>query len=75
MDMNSVFLAAFWTGLAAPAALYPTKLSYLPPINNLSTPAPFAIIGGLISQEMAAYETGNQDELAGRSEEQLTFQF
>jgi hypothetical protein len=56
MDVNPVFLAAFWAGLAAPASLYASDISYRPLINDLPFPTSFVLVGMLLNEAMATTE-------------------
>ena len=56
MNVDSAFLAAFWTGLAAPASLYASDISYRPLINDLTFSTSFVLVGMLLNEAMATTE-------------------
>ena len=72
MDVNPVFLAAFWAGLAAPAYLY-SDVSYRPVINDLTFPTSFVLVGILLNEAMI--KTEHDGSAATDPGSQYSFEF
>lgn len=56
MDVNPVFFAAFWAGLASSASLYTSDISYRPLINDFTFPTSFVLVGMFLNEAMATTE-------------------
>jgi hypothetical protein len=75
MNKSSVFLTAFWAGLAAPTSLYATSAAYRPLINDLTFSDSFALVGIFLGESVVAAQNDGQPKPAGASSGQLSFQF
>ena len=58
MDRHSVFMTAFWAGLASPAAVYASAPGYRPQIRDLTFFAPFAVVGEFITLSLPEQNDG-----------------
>ena len=58
MDKNSVFMTAFWAGLASPSAVHAATPVYRPQICDLTFFAPFAVVGELITLSLPGHNDG-----------------
>jgi hypothetical protein len=74
MDVNPVFLAAFWSGLAAPASFYTSDISYRPLITDLTFLTSFFLVGMLLNEAMARTEHDGSTA-ADPSGSQYSFEF
>jgi hypothetical protein len=77
MDKHSVFMTAFWAGLASPASVYASTPIYRPQICELTFFAPFAVVGELISLSLHEADAGRtkaseRSVAAGGEPEQLS---
>ena len=61
MDRHSVFMTAFWAGLASPAAVYASTPVYRPQVCDLTFFAPFAVVGDLISLSLREADAGRTE--------------
>jgi hypothetical protein len=61
VDRYSVFMTAFWAGLASPGAVYASTPQYRPQICDLTFFAPFAVAGELISLSLRDSNAGRQE--------------
>ena len=79
MNKSSVFVTAFWTGLAGPSALYAETPAYRPYIANLTFLDSFALVGVFMNNAMCELNAGQiaTDGTEGRTRggDQLSFQF
>jgi len=78
MDRHSVFMTAFWAGLASPVAVYASTPVDRPQICDLTFFAPFAVVGDLISLSLHEADAGRTEATerslaAGAEPEQLSF--
>ena len=77
MDRHSVFMTAFWAGLASPAAVYAALPGYRPQICDLTFFAPFAVVGEFITLSLPEQDDGRTagsepTEVADSGGEQLS---
>jgi len=75
MNRNSVFLTAFWAGMAAPASLYAATPSYRPIIADLTFSDSLAVVGMFLHQAMAEADNVGQTTSRASEGEQLSFRF
>jgi hypothetical protein len=76
VNRNSVFLTAFWTGLAAPTSLYAGTPPYRPLVADLTFHDSFAFVGYYLNQALS--ESGYDGSAAAAPVEggtQLSFEF
>ncbi len=66
MDKNSVFVAAFWAGLASPSQLYSAPVRYEPFINFLTPADSFVLVGFFLEDAFAATENDGQLTISAR---------
>jgi len=75
MNTGHVFIAAFWAGFAAPAALYAPIPPYRPLVANLTIGDSFFSVG-LLLNKLASEQNGfGQSASASPAAEQLSFEF
>jgi hypothetical protein len=53
INRNSVFWAAFWTGLASPVSVYAAPVTYYPYLGNYSVPLSFTQVGFALGHSYA----------------------
>jgi hypothetical protein len=74
MNRSSVFLTAFWTGLAAPASLYAAAPSYRPAVNDLTSADSFGLVGVLLTEAMACVQNEQRTAAAASGEAGRSFE-
>ena len=77
MNTSTVFLAAFWSSLAAPASLYASVPTFRPAISDLSSANSFALVCAILNR---AYSECVNDRAAATTSsstggQQLSFDF
>jgi hypothetical protein len=76
MNTSTVFLAAFWSGLGAPAALFAPTPAFRPAIADLTPVYAFALVGTILNRAFS--ETVNEQFAAAAepaAEQQLSLEF
>jgi len=75
VNKGSVFLTAFWAGLAAPTSLYAEIPPFRPYIADLTPGDSFRLVGLFLNQALSNSERDRFSATPSSAGEQLSFEF